>query len=173
MMDGLDHARRVAASLFAAARDEPLAEQKRRRRRVTDELLAVEELWDRLSPDAYVLMVDAAERLGFGDIDMGAVASVARQTLIQRTGPRSYRPFHRAAIPLIAWWEREHSASPLTKYDGDDAGSQAPSRPVAFLAAELAALSGETGASRMVGIAYRCWQVHKSNGASRSNSVPD
>jgi hypothetical protein len=166
----LEQARQVAASLFATEQRESPEERKRHRRRVGDELRHFEELWDQLSPDAYLLLVQAAEQIGFDDLDIGAVANVARQTLAQKAGPKSYGAFHRAAVPLINWWERERGASPLTKYAGDNTNERAPSEPVKFLRDEFKRFAEGMGEQLRTDIAFRCWQSYKSNASSRSNS---
>lgn len=136
----LEEARALAAAAFAETRPPKPSELetwKKQRRAIADELRKFEKLWENLSPEAYSLILEAGDVLGWPDPDVGAVAGVARQLVRQAPGRPSLDRHRRAAEPLIDYFRERHGEPTGTLYKAGDAEVKRPSAAVAWLGSEL------------------------------------
>src|SRR3954447_1412692 len=132
---GLKEVRARAEATFRTTSSRTTPDQKKRRRRVADELKALEEAWNRLSPEAHELFRDAAAVSGLDEEDVGTLARLAQFYGAADPGRKRLLPHYSAAEELISYW-RLYRKVTVTLYAVDGAPTR-PSRTVRWLGHEL------------------------------------
>ncbi len=132
---GLREVRSRAERSFHDSSKKISPDEKKKRRKIFDELKALEAAWSRLSPEALELLRETAATTGMDEEYVGALARLARLYGADSPGRNRLRPHYSAAKALIAYW-RQYREVTVTLYAPDGTPTR-PSRTVRWLGYEL------------------------------------